>query len=186
MLASVGATEPLIYLNQSILLSILSGLSFSNTNTADNMMINLFSFSVKARYSSLLNSVTVQSCLLNNVTDLTKLRRDIPKDSNVSYMDAPILVLTKATNSNPDKFLILASCESLSKIAELLDFKTPSSKNILFSPTKKSSEIKFRSFFSTVYFNLRFYFKILETTPAPTVWPPSRIAKRRPSFIAIG
>ena len=83
MLASVGATEPLIYLNQSILLSILSGLSFSNTNTADNMMINLFSFSVKARYSSLLNSVTLQSCLLNNVTDLTKLGRDIPKDSNI-------------------------------------------------------------------------------------------------------
>ena len=30
------------------------------------------------------------------------------------------------------------------------------------------------------------YFRILETTPAPTVRPPSRIAKRRPSSIAIG
>jgi len=27
---------------------------------------------------------------------------------------------------------------------------------------------------------------ILETTPAPTVRPPSRIAKRRPSSMAIG
>ena len=30
------------------------------------------------------------------------------------------------------------------------------------------------------------YFMILATTPAPTVRPPSRIAKRRPSSIAIG
>src|SRR5439155_463625 len=30
------------------------------------------------------------------------------------------------------------------------------------------------------------YFKILVTTPAPTVRPPSRIAKRSPSSIAIG
>ena len=30
------------------------------------------------------------------------------------------------------------------------------------------------------------YFKILATTPAPTVRPPSRIAKRKPSSIAIG
>src|SRR5699024_3505579 len=30
------------------------------------------------------------------------------------------------------------------------------------------------------------YLLILETTPAPTVRPPSRIAKRRPSSIAIG
>jgi len=31
-----------------------------------------------------------------------------------------------------------------------------------------------------------FYFRILATTPAPTVRPPSRIAKRKPSSIAIG
>ena len=30
------------------------------------------------------------------------------------------------------------------------------------------------------------YLIILETTPEPTVWPPSRIAKRRPSSIAMG
>ena len=30
------------------------------------------------------------------------------------------------------------------------------------------------------------YFRILATTPAPTVRPPSRIAKRRPSSIATG
>ena len=30
------------------------------------------------------------------------------------------------------------------------------------------------------------YFKILVTTPAPTVRPPSRIANRSPSSIAIG
>lgn len=30
------------------------------------------------------------------------------------------------------------------------------------------------------------YSAILVTTPEPTVWPPSRIAKRRPSSIAIG
>ena len=30
------------------------------------------------------------------------------------------------------------------------------------------------------------YFRILLTTPAPTVRPPSRIAKRKPSSIAIG
>src|SRR5687768_15759493 len=30
------------------------------------------------------------------------------------------------------------------------------------------------------------YLRILVTTPAPTVLPPSRIAKRRPSSIAIG
>ena len=30
------------------------------------------------------------------------------------------------------------------------------------------------------------YSKILATTPAPTVWPPSRIAKRKPSDIATG
>src|SRR5207248_11232720 len=30
------------------------------------------------------------------------------------------------------------------------------------------------------------YFRILATTPAPTVRPPSRIAKRKPSSIAIG
>src|SRR5262249_30557999 len=30
------------------------------------------------------------------------------------------------------------------------------------------------------------YFMILATTPAPTVRPPSRIAKRKPSSIAIG
>src|SRR5439155_25252471 len=32
----------------------------------------------------------------------------------------------------------------------------------------------------------RLYFMILATTPAPTVRPPSRIAKRSPSSIAIG
>ncbi len=32
----------------------------------------------------------------------------------------------------------------------------------------------------------RIYFKILDTTPAPTVRPPSRIAKRSPCSIAIG
>src|SRR5262249_6063663 len=32
----------------------------------------------------------------------------------------------------------------------------------------------------------RRYFRIFETTPAPTVLPPSRIAKRSPSSIAIG
>src|SRR5690606_7950935 len=31
-----------------------------------------------------------------------------------------------------------------------------------------------------------FYFRIFETTPAPTVLPPSRMAKRSPSSIAIG
>ena len=31
-----------------------------------------------------------------------------------------------------------------------------------------------------------YYFRILLTTPAPTVRPPSRIAKRKPSSIAIG
>ena len=30
------------------------------------------------------------------------------------------------------------------------------------------------------------YFSILETTPEPTVWPPSRIAKRMPSSMATG
>ena len=30
------------------------------------------------------------------------------------------------------------------------------------------------------------YASIAVTTPAPTVWPPSRIAKRKPSSIAIG
>ena len=34
--------------------------------------------------------------------------------------------------------------------------------------------------------NLRNYFTILETTPEPTVLPPSRIAKRRPSSTATG
>jgi hypothetical protein len=33
---------------------------------------------------------------------------------------------------------------------------------------------------------LAYQSRILETTPAPTVRPPSRIAKRRPSSIAIG
>jgi hypothetical protein len=33
---------------------------------------------------------------------------------------------------------------------------------------------------------LPLYFRILATTPAPTVLPPSRMAKRRPSSIAIG
>src|SRR3990167_5943711 len=32
----------------------------------------------------------------------------------------------------------------------------------------------------------KLYFKILATTPAPTVLPPSRIANRKPSSIAIG
>jgi len=32
----------------------------------------------------------------------------------------------------------------------------------------------------------QYYFKIFATTPAPTVRPPSRMAKRRPSSIAIG
>ena len=35
-------------------------------------------------------------------------------------------------------------------------------------------------------FRARNYFSILETTPEPTVWPPSRIAKRRPSSMATG
>lgn len=30
------------------------------------------------------------------------------------------------------------------------------------------------------------YSMIVETMPEPTVWPPSRIAKRRPSSMAIG
>jgi len=34
--------------------------------------------------------------------------------------------------------------------------------------------------------NLASYSMILATTPAPTVRPPSRIAKRKPSSIAIG
>ena len=38
---------------------------------------------------------------------------------------------------------------------------------------------------NSTYFNMS-YSKILATTPAPTVRPPSRIAKRRPSSIAIG
>ena len=37
------------------------------------------------------------------------------------------------------------------------------------------------------FFRLRkSYLMIFDTTPAPTVWPPSRIAKRRPCSIAIG
>lgn len=32
----------------------------------------------------------------------------------------------------------------------------------------------------------RSYSMMVETTPEPTVWPPSRIAKRRPSSMAIG
>ena len=35
-------------------------------------------------------------------------------------------------------------------------------------------------------FRARGYFKIVETTPAPTVLPPSRIAKRIPFSTAIG
>src|SRR5450830_1363297 len=34
--------------------------------------------------------------------------------------------------------------------------------------------------------SLKIYFKIFATTPAPTVRPPSRIAKRKPSSMAIG
>lgn len=36
------------------------------------------------------------------------------------------------------------------------------------------------------FINNRDYLIILATTPAPTVRPPSRIAKRKPSSIAIG
>ncbi len=40
--------------------------------------------------------------------------------------------------------------------------------------------------FSAYLSPLDLYFRILDTTPAPTVRPPSRMAKRRPASIAIG
>src|SRR5215469_17680776 len=39
---------------------------------------------------------------------------------------------------------------------------------------------------TSLYDDAHSYFMILATTPAPTVRPPSRIAKRSPSSIAIG
>ena len=49
------------------------------------------------------------------------------------------------------------------------------------------SQAKNRLIYETVFsFPKRNYFAILATTPAPTVRPPSRIAKRWPSSMAIG
>ena len=47
------------------------------------------------------------------------------------------------------------------------------------------SALSFYKRFSLIWLNPN-YLIIFVTTPAPTVWPPSRIAKRKPSFIAIG
>jgi len=55
-------------------------------------------------------------------------------------------------------------------------------KQPLITGTKKGS-IKL-PFLFRLYFS--YYPRILATTPAPTVRPPSRIAKRKPSSIAIG
>jgi len=60
----------------------------------------------------------------------------------------------------------------------------------------KAAEFLFRGFMSTPtnekdaqrrpFITRGYYSMILATTPAPTVRPPSRIAKRKPSSIAIG
>ena len=52
---------------------------------------------------------------------------------------------------------------------------------------EKAPRVRGLSFFNHSLARIRrLYSMIFETTPAPTVRPPSRIAKRRPSSIAIG
>ena len=65
------------------------------------------------------------------------------------------------------QFLVTMTCCSVMPDRKLFNKKRTPIKGVLFRLAKD-------------------YFAILATTPAPTVRPPSRIAKRRPSSIAIG
>ena len=58
--------------------------------------------------------------------------------------------------------------------------------NLLFSYKQKGSPFDEPSFAFIASNNQFNYLMIFATTPAPTVRPPSRIAKRKPSSIAIG
>ncbi len=68
----------------------------------------------------------------------------------------------------------------------LLHWQTTAS-NVLFYNTKKQAAPKHHLLFICfVFCRQSNYSEIFVTTPAPTVRPPSRIAKRVPSSIAIG
>jgi len=74
-------------------------------------------------------------------------------------------------------------------ISEII-FSTQGNKALLYfdarNPSKKSPCIKKRPKGALFYTINTDYRVTLATTPAPTVRPPSRIAKRRPGSIAIG
>jgi hypothetical protein len=112
------------------------------------------------------------------VWSLLRLRDRIRRDGGLvnrtvrrGHADSPTRKYSRFAHRTSDDALISASRARRSE--------TPSSALELGpSPAKRSPQ----GLISRV---LR-YFKILATTPAPTVRPPSRIAKRRPSSIAIG
>ncbi len=69
----------------------------------------------------------------------------------------------------------------------LLIWPHRSQKYTRFQPYQKDKQQKQKKAPEGAFFQIsEDYSMILDTTPAPTVRPPSRIAKRRPSSIAIG
>lgn len=79
-------------------------------------------------------------------------------------------------------------CENLTKYLYLFPCRSSPSRWLRRDGWRKNTHKKTapRDGFLFVAKNDRTYSIILETTPAPTVLPPSRIAKRRPSLIATG
>ena len=67
-----------------------------------------------------------------------------------------------------------------------LRFWRPPLCQLSYWPSKHEREMGSRPISRLYSFRLYRYSMILATTPAPTVRPPSRIAKRRPSSIAMG
>jgi hypothetical protein len=76
---------------------------------------------------------------------------------------------------------LLACGISVLDIHPLILICNPIKGNKIIEKTKPRPQLKPRLSDSSAHYSM-----ILATTPAPTVRPPSRIAKRRPSSIAIG
>ena len=83
--------------------------------------------------------------------------------------------------------LLVSSCQ---KIIDTLNNASLNSIGMVTLPTSKRIYCVLRSPHvdkdSREHFEIRIHKRILETTPAPIVRPPSRIAKRIPSSIATG
>ena len=102
---------------------------------------------------------------------------DVPRGCDATISDLEYILSFAET-----KIIIVENKSQIKKIISI-KYNHYQTAEIKLSSQKKSPSLDEDFFYKIAYKN---YFKILETTPAPTVLPPSRIAKRKPSFIAIG